>query len=142
MRTRDAYLITADTYGKHNVRLEALALIQTEGKFRGAWFRVLELFAFLLLPLSQDRRKRMTIGFAQVQYRYWEEYICDSRLSVAIETMSFLRNYEVCLHYLDFLGAQTEREILIGYNGKPSQLYVKYYRSEMEKLKHYHGIYV
>lgn len=103
----------------------AVAFVLTEMKFRGPLFRLCELFVSFVL-CSFGKTPTLTIGHCQVSYPYWRR-LFHSNFAVFRAAFSDVANYYVCCAYLEENPAANIDEMIVRYNGKPSDLYVESY---------------
>lgn len=141
MRNRDIYLKIRKYESKKDIDLYAIAIIMTERRFRGFFFRLIELGLIIFRLLPARRLEKVTIGISQVRLEYWREYFLKNNLNLVFLSFSLMNNYRLASAYLARIKTQNEREILEFYNGKPSKIYVEEFRKNYQELLFIHKIY-
>ena len=101
----------------------AIAFILTERTFRGPVVRVMELLYSAVLIFIGRSEPRITIGHSQVSFQFWRFCFARRNSALLFGALSLEASYRVCCLYLEAHQPQSLRQMLICYNGKPSQLY-------------------
>jgi hypothetical protein len=100
-----------------------MAFLLTESKFRSFLFRLGEVAyaAFLLQFLSTE--PRLTLGTAQIAFRFWRQRYGRNNLRLLLATFSDHENYTLCCEFLRSQPSHSPHELITAYNGRPSLLY-------------------
>lgn len=110
----------------------AVAFILTERTFRGPVFRVMELLYSAMLIFVVRSEPRITVGHSQVSFQFWRSYFGQRNSALLFGTLSLAVSYKVCCLYLEAHEPQSLKQMLILYNGKPSQLYASRFLENLE----------
>ncbi len=113
----------------------AVALILTERAFRGPFFRMGEFLYCLFSILIFRTEPKLTVGHCQVSFVYWRAYYGKSTTSLLLGTFSFTESCKICCLYLDANKRNTIREMLVCYNGRPSNLYVSRFTENLKSVR-------
>jgi hypothetical protein len=124
------YLVRLRLHGPINPY--AVAFILTEMRFRGPFFRFCEFCYSLFWVLIKRCDPKITVGRCQVSFSYWRAFFGPNNVALFRGVLDDVANYKVCCLYLSENRTDHIDEMLIGYNGKPSSLYVQTYFKNLE----------
>jgi hypothetical protein len=116
------------------INCNAVAFILTEMRFRGVLFRICEVVYALWTLYALRREPQLTLGKCQVSFKYWRAYAGTNNWKLFRAAFNDMENYKVCCEYLRINSRANLREIIIGYNGRPSTLYVRLFYKNLESL--------
>lgn len=123
MSARNVQKIFKRVAAREDVNIYAVAFLLTESRFRGFVFRLCEaVYAALLLAFSHQE-PRLTLGTAQLSFRFWRQHFGQNSFRLLMATFSDKDNYDLCCKFLRQHASRTPQELIAIYNGRPSLLY-------------------
>jgi hypothetical protein len=125
-RNYSIYLLRRVQAECENVNVFAVAMILTESKFRGPIFRLAEILYSLLQIYALRIIPKTTIGFCQVSYPFWKKFY-QTDIAIFRACFDLVACYKVCNNFIANCKASSVDDLLVKYNGKPSNLYVSTY---------------
>lgn len=120
---------------KQPVDSVAVAIILTEMRFRGPFFRLCEIILAGLTIFIAHREPRLTLGTCQASFSIWRRHFGKDNQKLFTSLFDDLENYNVCVLFLSQHRGHSLEQALIQYNGRPSYLYTTLFHRNLKRVR-------